>query len=135
MTRERVGRRAFLALVGGAAAFRAVAGLRSSQADCRSSGFWEPHRRPALPTRSLRSGKRLRELGYVEDRNIKIEFRWAEGNYARLPEFGDRARPIRQGRDRHPRHAGDIRRPSGPTATIPIVVAVIGDPVATGFVT
>lgn len=27
----------------------------------------------------------LRELGYVEGRNIHIEYRWAEGNYARLP--------------------------------------------------
>jgi putative ABC transport system substrate-binding protein len=27
----------------------------------------------------------LRELGYVEGQNIKIESRWAEGNYDRLP--------------------------------------------------
>src|ERR1700757_4651054 len=32
---------------------------------------------------ALRAG--LRELGYVEGRNIVIEVRWAEGNYARLP--------------------------------------------------
>jgi len=34
---------------------------------------------------SLRAG--LRDLGYVEGKNIVIEFRWAEGNYDRLPEL------------------------------------------------
>src|SRR5262245_57736645 len=29
----------------------------------------------------------LGELGYVEDRNIAIEYRWAEGNYERLPQL------------------------------------------------
>jgi len=29
----------------------------------------------------------LRDLGYIEGKNVVIEFRWAEGNYARLPEL------------------------------------------------
>jgi putative tryptophan/tyrosine transport system substrate-binding protein len=35
--------------------------------------------------RGLRLG--LRDLGYVEGKNIVIAFRWAAGNYARLPEL------------------------------------------------
>jgi putative ABC transport system substrate-binding protein len=31
--------------------------------------------------------KRLRELGYVEGRNITIEARWADGDAARLPRL------------------------------------------------
>ncbi len=75
----------------------------------------------------------LRELGYVEGRNIAIEFRWAEGQYERLP--GLAAELVRLN--------VNIIVAAGPnaiqaakqaTATIPIVMAAVGDPVGTGFV-
>jgi putative ABC transport system substrate-binding protein len=40
----------------------------------------------ASQVHALRGG--LRDLGYVEGKNIQIEWRFAEGNYGRLPELG-----------------------------------------------
>jgi ABC transporter substrate binding protein/Phage integrase family len=76
----------------------------------------------------------LRKQGYVEDQNIKIEWRWADGNYDRLPSLAaDLVRlkvaiivtygtPASQAAKRA-------------TDTIPVVMAAIIDPVASGLVT
>jgi putative ABC transport system substrate-binding protein len=80
---------------------------------------------------AFRSG--LRDLGYVEGTNIIIEFRWAEGNYARLP--GLAAELIGSNVDLIVTHGtpGALAAKQA-TATIPIVIASIGDPVAVGLV-
>jgi putative ABC transport system substrate-binding protein len=75
----------------------------------------------------------LRDLGYVEGTSIKIEYRWAEGNYARLPELV--ADLIRANVALIVTHGtpGTLAAKRA-TATIPIVAAVIGDPISTGVV-
>jgi putative tryptophan/tyrosine transport system substrate-binding protein len=88
---------------------------------------------PRVPQllQAVRQG--LREHGYVEGQNIAIEFRWAEGQYDRLP--GLAAELIRL--------KVNVIVAAGPlaiqaakhaTETIPIVMAAVGDPVASGFV-
>ena len=75
----------------------------------------------------------LRELGYVEGKNILIEWRLVQGKFERLPEFA--ADLVRLKVD-------VIVAPATPyvlaarnaTATIPIVFALVADPVAAGFV-
>ena len=47
----------------------------------------------ARPVDALRSG--LRDLGYIDGKNIAIEFRWAEGNYDRLPDLADELARLR----------------------------------------
>jgi putative ABC transport system substrate-binding protein len=75
----------------------------------------------------------LRELGYVEGKNLVIEFRWAEGNYARLPELA--AELVRWKPDVLVTHAGaGTRAAKQATATIPIVMGVAGDAIAMGLV-
>jgi putative ABC transport system substrate-binding protein len=84
----------------------------------------------ARQVEAMRQG--FRDLGYVEGQNIFIEYRWAEGRYDRLPALA--AELIRL--------QPDVLVTSGPgtrvlkeaTTTIPIVMAVGGDAVASGLV-
>ena len=80
---------------------------------------------------ALRSG--LRELGYVEGRNIFIEFRWAEERYDRLPQLVRELIATRL--DLLITHGTPgTRAAKQATSTIPIVMAISGDAVATGLV-
>jgi putative tryptophan/tyrosine transport system substrate-binding protein len=75
----------------------------------------------------------LRELGYIEGRQITIVVRWAEGHSERLPEFA--AELVRLGVDvivAAPTQS--VRVAQQATRTIPIVMANSADPVRFGFV-
>jgi len=75
----------------------------------------------------------LRELGFVEGQNISIETRWAEGKYERLP--GLAAELVRLKVNVIVTYSPPaIQAAKQATGTIPIVMAGIIDPVATGFV-
>src|SRR5262249_26465999 len=76
----------------------------------------------------------LRDLGYVEGTNLVIEWRFADGQYERLPVLA--AELVRLKVDvivAAPSPA--IRAAQEATATIPIVFPSTGDPVGSGFVT
>ncbi|MGH7834916.1 MAG: ABC transporter substrate-binding protein [Candidatus Binatia bacterium] len=82
-------------------------------------------------TEAFRQG--LRELGYVEAKNIVIEYRWAEGKIERLPDLATELVRLKV----------DVIVTAGPTATraakkatstIPIVMGFDNDPVGSGFV-
>src|SRR5262249_20163648 len=77
--------------------------------------------------------QRLRELGWVDGRNISIEFRWAEGIEDRYAEFA--AEFVRRKVDIivTSRTAPTMAAMTA-TAHIPIVFAAAGDPVGTGLV-
>jgi putative ABC transport system substrate-binding protein len=76
----------------------------------------------------------LRELGFVEGRNVAVEYRWADNQFDRLPELaGDL---IRRGVAviAAPAGADTTRVVKGLTTTIPIVFSTGVDPVQTGLV-
>jgi putative ABC transport system substrate-binding protein len=75
----------------------------------------------------------IRDLGYVEGRNLVIESRWAEGRYERLPELA--AELVRLKVEVIVTHTSTgTLAAKGATSSIPIVFAALGDAQASGIV-
>src|SRR5215472_10396297 len=82
-------RRKFIALLGGAAAWPLAASSQQAKTTVPRIG-WLVTGSPTsyrLSLAAFRDG--LKALGYVEGKNIRIEYRWAEGNVARLAELAN----------------------------------------------
>jgi putative ABC transport system substrate-binding protein len=80
---------------------------------------------------ALRQG--LRDLGYIDGKNLVIEYRWAEGKYDRLPVLASEL--VRMKVNLIVTHGtpGSLAAKQA-TTTIPIVMTLVGDAVATGLV-
>jgi putative ABC transport system substrate-binding protein len=80
---------------------------------------------------ALRAG--LRDLGYVEGKNIVIESRWAEGKYERLPGLATELVQLKVDVIVAATTPA-VRAVQKVTTTIPIVMVSVGDPVGARFV-
>ena len=134
MYSDRLKRREFITLLGGASATWPLA-ARAQQ--------------PAMPvigylSLTSASGEHayggsdvflagLRDLGYVEGRNLHIEYRFSDGDEARLS--GLAAELVALNVDVIVTYATGVNAAQRATATIPIVAATAGDMVAMGIVT
>src|SRR5262245_6615087 len=128
-----VGRREFVALVGGAAAAWPVA-ASAQQTGMPVIGFLHSASPDGNPTRVRAFREGLREAGFGAGEKVAIEYRWAENQLDRLPALADEL--VR-------RRVAVLVAPAGPpvafaakaaTKTIPIVFIVAEDPVKLGLV-
>ena len=80
---SHIARRKFLATLGSTAALPLAA--RGQQSAPLVIGFLNAGSSAAFARRLAGFVRGLNELGYIEGRNVVIEYRWAEGNYSRVP--------------------------------------------------
>lgn len=125
-------RRTFVALVGGAAAWPMVSHAGPAPRAARigflgvaSSAAWAPK------VEAFRAG--LLELGYVEGKNFVMEFRWADGKYDRLPGLAQELVSLDVDVIVTQAVPG-VRAAMQATVDIPIVIAAVGDAVASHLV-
>lgn len=126
-------RREFITLIGGAAASWPLA-ARAQQPPASVIGYLATGTPEQEADRTASFRKGLSETGYVESRNVAIEYRWAENDISRVPALA--ADLVR-------RSVNAIVAISGPaavtaakaTTTIPVVFLVAEDPVGLGLVT
>ena len=128
-----IGRRELIVALGGAAVSWPLAARAPRAAKTARIGFLGADTQSGIESRVERFRAGLRDLGYVEGDNIFIDFRWAEGNYARLGEFA--AELVRLKVDLLATYGtpGTLAAKQT-TTTVPIVMIVSGDAVATGIV-
>ena len=129
-------RRTFITLVGGAAASPLLRPLaaRAQQPALPVIGFLGSES-PALSREPLRIFRQaLGEADFVENRNVAIEYRWAEGQNDRLPALAAELVARTVNVIVAPQSTPAALAAKKATATIPIVIFTAGDPIALGLV-
>jgi putative ABC transport system substrate-binding protein len=125
-------RREFITLLGGAGAAWPLAG-RAQQARLPTIGFLGANNATFERASTDAFVERLRDLGWIENRTVAIDYRWAEGRNERFTEIS--AEFVRLGVDvilTYTNPAALAAKQA--TAVIPIVFAGAGDPIGTGLV-
>ena len=97
-------------------------------------GFLNSGSSDAYPDRIIAFHQGLQQLGYIEGENAVVEYRWALGEYDRLPAFA--AELVKRRVSVLVATGGEpaALAAKSATSTIPIVFAIGGDPIKLGLV-
>ena len=126
-------RRDFIKVIAGSAVAWPLAARAQQPGKLPIIGFLGPNTRSAAGEWVAAFVQRLRELGWIDARNVAIEYRWAEGRDERYAEIAAEFARLKV----------DVIVTSGTpaviaskqaTSVIPIVFATAGDPVGSGLV-
>ena len=127
-------RRAFIWLLGGAAAtWPLAARAQQLSPDRPIVGVLAPQSQAASARNVEAFRKGLRDLGYVEGRNITLEIRYGDGLPERLPQLAAELVALKPAVIRAGSTAGLVAVHNA-TQTIPLVGATLEDPIALGLV-
>ena len=128
-------RREFITLIGSAAAAWPVVGRAQQPNHMKRIGVLMPFAAndPAMKRDLAVFVSNLQELGWTEGRNLKIDYRWAAGDAARIQEFAKELVSLQPDLllcRSTPATAALLKQ----TRSIPIVLTVVSDPVGEHFV-
>jgi len=129
-------RREFISLLGGAAVSWPLAARAQQNERVRRIGVLSNVGESDMHAQSMVVAlhEALRELGWVEGRNIRIDHRWAAGNTARITDLAKQLVALQP--DVLVAHTSiPVIALRKETTTIPIVFVQVADPIGSGFIT
>jgi putative ABC transport system substrate-binding protein len=126
-------RRDFITLLGGVGAAWSMA-ARAQQATMPLIGYLDPGTQEAAASFVAAFRRGLSQAGYVEGRDVAIEFRWGENDLDRLPQLATDLVRHRVSLIAASESTAATRAAKSATTTIPIVFVAGQDPVQSGLV-
>jgi ABC-type uncharacterized transport system substrate-binding protein len=133
---DRLRRREFITLLGGAVAAWPIAARAQQGGEMRRLGVLSNigESDPEAQSMAAALHKRLRELGWVNGRNLQVDHRWGAGNPERIAAFAKELVALKP--DVIVAHTTpSVIALRNETNTIPLVFVQVSDPIGTGFVT